>query len=592
MPDLSLALEKARVPEHSVPFMEAMSQGTAFMEGDYLFLTVDDWLMAVAYPLTGDYAHDAFERALRAALRRVPKRLDGVDCWAVGPELPPRLAGHVSDRDSFYSLPADAPVPARLRRPVARAAERLTVREGRDFTPAHRRLWAEFMGRTALKPNVRELFARTEAVLAAPGADLRLLDAVDAEGRLAASLLLDFTPGPFCSYVIGAHSRAYYTPHAADLLFARMLEAARREGKGYIHLGLGVNEGIRRFKEKWGGRPALPYVMAGWREGGVSASSREAMEGFVRLILQSPSGLSKRQIFESLPQQRPFAMLWELTKGGRTSWIGGTAHFVCCSFEVAFRALVARVGTVLFEGPLDKETLDEVEQMGKHPDGRHPPLTEVLSEAEIRRLERVVRGPTGRLARLLNAAVPHPADVRGLLADTRHWYAFFSLWAAYLERRGWSQSVDLCAWNTAMDMGKTVIGMESLEEQVASLEAIPLSRVVSFLRDCGDWNAYMRRNMRAYLSGSLNRMLGTTTEFPPRTTRIIDGRNQRFRERMRPFIEEGGTAVFVGSAHMLQLREMLAEDGFTVRQVHPTWRHRLRARLTGENDVLFPTGRV
>ncbi len=285
-------------------------------------------------------------------------------------------------------------------------------------------------------------------------------------------------------------------------------------------------------------------------------------------------------------------MLWELTKGGRTSWIGGTAHFFCCSFEMAFRDLFERVDTVLFEGPLDKETLDEVEQMGKHPDGRHPPLTEVLSEAEIRRLERVVRGPTGRLARLLNAAVPHPADVRGLLADTRHWYAFFSLWAAYLERRGWSQSVDLCAWNTAMDMGKTVIGMESLEEQVASLEAIPLSRVVSFLRDCGDWNAYMRRNMRAYLSGSLNRMLGTTTEFPPRTTRIIDGRNQRFRERMRPFIEEGGTAVFVGSAHMLQLREMLAEDGFTVRQVHPTWRHRLRARLTGENDVLFPTGRV
>ena len=112
MPDLSLALEKARVPEHSVPFMEAMSQGTAFMEGDYLFLTADDWLMAVAYPLAGDYAHDAFERALRAALRRVPKRLDGVDCWAVGPELPPRLAGHVSDSGQFLSAcPPTRPCP-------------------------------------------------------------------------------------------------------------------------------------------------------------------------------------------------------------------------------------------------------------------------------------------------------------------------------------------------------------------------------------------------------------------------------------------------------------------------------------------------
>ena len=337
-----------------------------------------------------------------------------------------------------------------------------------------------------------------------------------------------------------------------------MLEAARREGKGYIHLGLGVNEGIRRFKEKWGGRPALPYVMAGWREGGVSGSSREAMEGFVRLILQSPSGLSKRQIFESLPQQRPFAMLWELTKGGGGPR-GSAARPISSAVPLKWPSAISSSGwTPCFSrGRSTRRRSTRWSRWAKRPDGRHPPLTEVLSEAEIRRLERVVRGPTGRLARLLNAAVPHPADVRGLLADTRHWYAFFSLWAAYLERRGWSQSVDLCAWNTAMDMGKTVIGMESLEEQVASLEAIPLSRVVSFLRDCGDWNAYMRRNMRAYLSGSLNRMLGTTTEFPPRTTRIIDGRNQRFRERMRPFIEEGRTAVFVGSAHMLQLREML-----------------------------------
>ena len=132
MPDLASVLEQARVPEHSAPFMQAMSQGTAFLEGEYLFLTADDWLMAIGYPLSGEYAHDSFERALAAALRRVPKRLEGVDCWAIGPDLPARLAGHVTDRDTFYILPCDAPVPARLRRPVEIAAEKLTVREGRD----------------------------------------------------------------------------------------------------------------------------------------------------------------------------------------------------------------------------------------------------------------------------------------------------------------------------------------------------------------------------------------------------------------------------------------------------------------------------
>ena len=39
MPDLASVLEQARVPEHSAPFMQAMSQGTAFLEGEYLFLT-------------------------------------------------------------------------------------------------------------------------------------------------------------------------------------------------------------------------------------------------------------------------------------------------------------------------------------------------------------------------------------------------------------------------------------------------------------------------------------------------------------------------------------------------------------------------
>ncbi|MFQ9868680.1 MAG: hypothetical protein ACLRWP_18325 [Bilophila wadsworthia] len=53
MPDLASVLEQARVPEHSAPFMQAMSQGTAFLEGEYLFLTADDWLMAIGYPLSG-----------------------------------------------------------------------------------------------------------------------------------------------------------------------------------------------------------------------------------------------------------------------------------------------------------------------------------------------------------------------------------------------------------------------------------------------------------------------------------------------------------------------------------------------------------
>ncbi len=337
MNDPASILRQARVPEHSVPFTEAMSGGKAFLEGGFLFITAEDWLMAIGYPLSGEYTHEAFERALAAAIRRVAKRTDGVDCWAIGPDLPPRLQGSITERDQFYTLSTDAPVPPRLRRPLEKAAGSLTVREGNLFTPAHRRLWAEFMNRHQLPPHVRELFASTSAVLNSD-ADLRLLDAVDKDGNLAASLLLDHTPSDFCSYLIGAHSRVHYTPHAADLLFAHMIASCKKKGKKTIHLGLGVNEGIRRFKQKWGGCPDLPFVMASWKEN-PQETSGETVSAFMHAFLQSPSGLSKQQIFNALPVQRPYAMLWELTKNGRTSWIGGTAHFFCYSFEMAFRNL-------------------------------------------------------------------------------------------------------------------------------------------------------------------------------------------------------------------------------------------------------------
>jgi len=41
-----------------------------------------------------------------------------------------------------------------------------------------------------------------------------------------------------------------------------MVNLAQSEGKKTINLGLGINKGIRQFKEKWGGVPFLPYASA------------------------------------------------------------------------------------------------------------------------------------------------------------------------------------------------------------------------------------------------------------------------------------------------------------------------------------------
>ncbi|WP_241159752.1 GNAT family N-acetyltransferase [Desulfovibrio sp. ZJ200] len=587
---------RATVPEHSTAFMAAMSGGTPFVEDGFLFFSGSDgsdrpdvapWLTAVAYPLadelpawaapdtlgdTGPKAPlrqtmEAFEAALTKALRRTGARR----CWLVGPVAPERLEPFVTERDEVYILDVNAPTPARLRNVLARSP--LRVREGKEFTPAHRRLWTEFMGRAALRPNVRELYARTASVLNAPGTDLRLFDAVDAEGRVAASLLLDFAPPRFCTYLIGAHSRAHYAPHATDLLFRAMLEAARREGKAFIHLGVGVNEGIRRFKRKWGGRPVLPYVAAAWEERPAASPPPVAPGADVVRALLTAGPTDKWRFVLDQPEQRPFAMLWRVDKNGHTSWLGGTAHFFCCSFERSLRRLFEKVDTIILEGPLDQDSLAEVDEAGRVAPPPGESVLDHLTGADVILLERVLC----RRRLLADGPPPAPDVLRELLGRTRPWYAFFSLWTLFLEQRGWKQSVDLEIWNLAGDMGKTVFGMETVAEQIAALEAAPMERIVRFLRDCRRWDAYRRRNAASYLAGNLEGMLGTSTEFPSRTEHIIDHRDQRFRERMRPWLERGGAAVFVGSAHLLNLRRMLTEDGFTLRRVLPTWRHRLSA---------------
>ena len=568
------------MPEHSLPLITAISGGAPAQIGDYLFYHADDWLMAIGYPLAGVFDSADFAKALASACAAT----GASRIYAIAQAMPGEVPARILETDRFYVLSASAPVPARLQGPVRKAARILEIRESGSFGPGHRRLWAEFLQRNgaAMHSRVAELYARTPQALENP--HVRLLDALDARGNLVASLLLDFGPANFVSYILGAHSRQFYAPHAADLLFSKMLELAREQGKRFIHLGLGVNGGILRFKKKWGAVPSWPFVMASWE--------RPAEEPVSRLLIRAfcqGGQPSARQFLQNEPQQRPFAMLWQVEKAGRVSWLAGTAHFFLHSFESSFRHLFRKVDAVLFESSLDADFMRKVDEAGK---ARIPqkPMLDQLAAAEVQALERVVHGPQGRLAKLLGMSRAPRVDVPWLLSHGATWYAFFTLWTTYLERLGWRQSVDMEAWCIAHDMGRQVIPMESLAEQLESLDSLPVERALAFFRACDTWKQRAALNLSAYLTGDLERMMGSSAEFPTRTEHIVGRRDQRFRERMRPWLEKGNCAVFVGSAHLVNLRHMLVEDGFTVRQrpyglkagLHLRWR-----RLTRPDEKVF-----
>lgn len=577
MSTLANAPDLATVPEHSIPLMKAAAGAEPLIRGDYLFYKAPDALLAIGYPLRGRYNADAFA----AALLDAQKINDSGQCFAIAPDMPPNLNAEILETDRYYVLGSNGPIPRRPRNQALRAREHLTISEGREFTPAHRRLWAEFLERTQGRMNERvaALYARTPEIMT--GGDMIFLNAHDSDGRLAAALLLDQTPGRFTSYILGAHSRQHYAPHAMDLLFLSMWEKARALNKKFIHLGLGVNDGILRFKKKWGAIASFPFVMAA-----IPTAREEKLEHVGRTIAlavlrSGASGTSARQMLQDEPEERPFAMLWRLEKNGRVSWLGGTAHFFCCSFASSFRKLFRDVDNVIFEGPLDARFMAQVSAAGSATPPGYKPLLRMMTDTEIAALERMVHGPQSKLARILNSGRPAPAvDVRRILATSLPWHAFFTLWTSFLERLGWRQSVDMEAYNIARDMGKKIIAMENLEEQLESLGSLPVERALNFFRVCHTWPKRAKSNRMAYLAGDLENMMGSSAEFPTRTEHIVGRRDQRFRERMRPFLELGRTAIFVGSAHLVNLRGMLAEDGFTVRQspfgiwprIHLKWR--------------------
>lgn len=88
-----------------------------------------------------------------------------------------------------------------------------------------------------------------------------VLNAWDKASKLAAFYVIDVEARQFSNYIIGCHSKKNYVLGASDLLLFELVNLNLEYNKQYIHLGLGVNAGIRRFKEKWGGVPTRRYEM-------------------------------------------------------------------------------------------------------------------------------------------------------------------------------------------------------------------------------------------------------------------------------------------------------------------------------------------
>jgi len=255
--DEECIITRAYVPEHIVNLMAFISRGEPFLIEDHLGFVRDNWLIFVGYPLDGNFSQERCERILKQAVEtHRPEYL-----WFIAPKILASLLDSAKERetDQYYRLDLkQAKVRPSLQRMADKVSKELIVERGHIISKDHEALIAELLKREKLPPRLRELY-RAMPYYVSHSSSACVLNARNKNGKLSAFFVVELGAKNFSTYVLGSHSKKHYVPHASDLLFFEVIKLTQEQGKNIINLGLGVNAGIRRFKEKWGGTPYLNY---------------------------------------------------------------------------------------------------------------------------------------------------------------------------------------------------------------------------------------------------------------------------------------------------------------------------------------------
>jgi hypothetical protein len=245
----------AYLPEHLPHYVEVVSGAESFLHGNYLCFFRKKHLIFNGYPLQTDPDHPA------QIYDSVCERFQPSTVVVIAPEIwLPSDQYEKQSTDSYYCL--DLP-PARVDSAVAymvrRAQRELQIARG-QFGKEHKKVMKGFLATHQLTRKQKHLFKQIPQYLKSSTSAI-LLEARKSIDLVAYSIL-DIGSADYAFYLFNLRSRKVNVPGASDLLFSEMLNLAHAEGKKAINLGLGINDGIRRFKEKWGGVPFLPYASA------------------------------------------------------------------------------------------------------------------------------------------------------------------------------------------------------------------------------------------------------------------------------------------------------------------------------------------
>jgi len=251
----------AVVPEQIIAYVRAVSGSRPGLIGSCIAYHAGTELVLVGYPLPDPTDETAMAAAVDEALR-----IKGLSrLTVIGPVKPPQApAGTRFTRDCYALLPLPPPSPGqKLRNLLRRAARELTVQPGRLWGVEHQALVDQYLANRSLDPGTIHIFRHIPGYLAASAGSL-LFSARTTDGRLAALAVGEFASLETALFMFCFRDPLAAPPGSTDLLLAALIDEALRRGHARLNLGLGINEGVRFFKRKWGARAELPCFQGAW----------------------------------------------------------------------------------------------------------------------------------------------------------------------------------------------------------------------------------------------------------------------------------------------------------------------------------------
>ncbi len=282
---LEQASLQALTPDQLLGYVHSVSGARSQLLGEHILHMQGEHAILVGY--TPQYAHDT--NSLEDAVKALSSIKDTEDIQRISvlaPVRPVCAPTHATHTEDFYYI---LPFPFTLRQHsnvhamYKRAQEHIYItQQGNEdthsadavWTSAHQELMLHYIRRPDVSKEMSAIFQRLGMYCRVP--QVRLFSAYDhISGELLGYTVGDFSSWQTAFYMFALRKNTA-PPGVAEALLYALIQEAEKRGYTSCNLGLGINDGIRFFKEKWGAKPTLPLIHTSWEVEAIEQSSRGA----------------------------------------------------------------------------------------------------------------------------------------------------------------------------------------------------------------------------------------------------------------------------------------------------------------------------